>query len=164
MTPITRQLHAIKIKMLELIEELSSFFKLIILTLVEACYLYIFATLHEPIDNYVEHSRFCPMKIGVLIIGASFLFLNIVIVLGFVTIQTLATRRVVRSAFAKERRKTGNKVLATRGKANQPRSVVVTGVGNTNASITITVTRASRDICTVTPQIRTPEAAKLDVS
>jgi len=159
-TPIARQVREIKIKMLELVEELSSFFKLIILTLVESCYLYIVATLHEPIDHYVEHSRLCPMKIAVLIIGGSFLFLNIVIVLGFVAIQTLATIRVVKSAFTKERGKTRNGASADRGKENHPRSIIVTGAGNANATITITVTRASHGIGTPPPQIVPPEAEK----
>lgn len=104
MTPFTRHIRDIKEKLADLVDELSSFFRLIVMTLVEALYLFLFGVIHQHVDNFFHDSPWCPMKVAAVAIGFSFLILNVLIVLGFVTLQAVATVRTVRATFGRERR------------------------------------------------------------
>ena len=147
MTPISQQLNRTKLKMVELVEELSSFFKLILLTLVEALFIYIFIRVHQPFDGFREHSAFCPMKIAILTIGFSLMFLNTLIVIAFVATQTLAIIRGLKSAFTgKSQESGGSPPMSGSSRKDQSNGFIVGGVGSPNVMITITVVGGSKDI------------------
>ena len=146
MTPISRQLNKTKLKMVELIEELSSFFKLIVLTLVESLYIYIFIKVHQPFDAYREHSPWCPMKIAILTIGFSLLFLNALIVIAFVATQTLAIMRNLKASFVrKDQGPGGAKVISSGARKSLPNTLNICHAGPSNVTVSLTVAGGSKD-------------------
>ena len=172
MTPITRRMNEIKLRLVELIDELSAFFKLIICLLVEAGYIYIFERLHEPIDRYVCLSPRCPIKFVVLAIGIIFFLLNIEIVIAFFLIQSLTIIRGVKSAFAGNPRKASSKkcnakrktVLRRRAKMKGPQSPIMGGIGIRNVTMTMTVVPGSNKVVNSSQVPSVPGRGMPDVS
>ncbi|HSS21171.1 MAG TPA: hypothetical protein VLL54_13940 [Pyrinomonadaceae bacterium] len=93
MTHTTRHVAALKQNLTELFDKLSSFVSLIVMSSVEALFLYVFTRVHAQVHDILDHSPICPMKIAVIVMGASLLLLNVVIVVSFVATEIRKTIR-----------------------------------------------------------------------
>ena len=101
MTTFARHVNSIKEKFVRLCDELFCFLSLIILTCVEALFLFVFVSVHAYAHDYLDNSPLCPLKITIFIMGMSFLLLTLVIVVALVTDRTVETVRNLRSSIKK---------------------------------------------------------------
>lgn len=147
MTKFTRHVNAIKEKIAKLGDELFSFLSLMILSSVEALFLFLFVRVHESVHDHFDHlghSPLCPLKIAIVIMGLSFLLLNVVIVVAFVTNHIVATIGNLRSALSKKPQERRTKVLRRRAKRDRQSSPIPSEPRR--KSVTITVVRGADDV------------------
>lgn len=136
MKTFTRRMNGIKKEIAKLGHELFAFVCLIMLSSVEVLFLSIFVKIHDPVHDKLDHSPLCPLKIAIVIMGLSFLLLNVLMVLAFVINHSVSTIRSLRSAISKKpqaRRK------ATRSQKQEKQDHLNICAGSTSVFITHTV-------------------------
>jgi len=161
MTHITRHLNAVIEKIGELSDKLLSFVNLIIMTLIEACFLFVFVKVHEQSHIYLDHLPWCPMKAAVTLMGFSFLLLNLVIVFAYVAKEIVTTLRSLRSSLSDDSIKAGTVPPFKHGGESGGQRLTIS---RSRIIVTTTVVKEADHPALSPVQLHSSKAEKLEVS